>query len=123
MAAECGGVGTLNAHTGSCACPFTHAGARCERLRLPACAIANGKGPEGLLWVNACYDTNSHAASILFRDGAAATAMLPVHLVCEFLAGEWHQTGLLTPADIVDVGAFLEGMEDEAILEARLPQA
>lgn len=84
-------------------------------------AITDGKGPEGLLWVNAHNDTASHAASILFRDGAAGTALLPVHLVCDFLAGGWDKAGLLTPADIVDPATYFERLEDEAVLKARLP--
>ncbi len=39
---------------------------------------------------------------MMFVDGAAATACLPVYLAHQYLTGRIEQTGPLTPLDLVD---------------------
>jgi saccharopine dehydrogenase-like NADP-dependent oxidoreductase len=70
-------------------------------------AIAEGVSAESMLQVTVRAGEASHSRQILFRDGAVATAMLPVYLAGRILRGEITATGLLTPLDIVDPAAFL----------------
>jgi short subunit dehydrogenase-like uncharacterized protein len=65
-------------------------------------AIAAGVGPECLLQVLARYSGQTHSQSLVFRDGAVATACLPVYIADRCLRGEVSRTGLLTPLDLLD---------------------
>lgn len=64
-------------------------------------AIASGVGPEAMLMVSASEEGRSQSRSMMFVDGAAATACLPVHLAHMYLSGKIGTTGLLTPIDII----------------------
>ncbi len=63
--------------------------------------IAAGVGPECLLQVEAHGPGQTKRASMMFRDGAVATACLPVHIADRCLRGGCGETGLLTPLDVV----------------------
>jgi short subunit dehydrogenase-like uncharacterized protein len=65
-------------------------------------AIAAGAGPEALLRVDASRDGRTETRSMLFVDGAAATACLPVHLAEQYLTGKISKHGLLTPLDLME---------------------
>ena len=65
-------------------------------------AIASGVGPECLLQVWARSPGEMKSQSLMFRDGAVATACLPAYIAECFLRGEVSQTGLLTPLDLTD---------------------
>lgn len=71
-------------------------------------AIATGIGPECLLQVTVSAGTREEQRFMMFCDGAAATACLPVHITKQYLAGNIDQSGLLTPLDIVQPAALLE---------------
>ncbi len=64
-------------------------------------AIAAGIGPEALLMVSAFQKERLESRSMMFVDGAAATACLPVYLAHLYLTGEMDRCGLLTPLDLV----------------------
>ncbi len=64
-------------------------------------AIEAGVGPEALLMVTASQEGRQKVRSMMFLDGAAATACLPVYLAGLYLTGGIEQTGLLTPLDLV----------------------
>lgn len=75
-------------------------------------AIASGVGPESLLTVTVSTGSETEGRQILFRDGAVATACLPVYIAGKYLRGEVDQTGLLTPLDLVEsheLPVLLEG--------------
>ncbi|OQC08368.1 MAG: Saccharopine dehydrogenase [Candidatus Hydrogenedentes bacterium ADurb.Bin101] len=65
-------------------------------------AIATGIGPEALLLVTALRGDRLESRAMMFVDGAAATACLPVYLAHQYLTGRIEQTGPLTPLDLVD---------------------
>ncbi len=78
-------------------------------------AIAKGIGPECLLQVTATDGTRKERWFMMFCDGAAATACLPVHIAKLYLAGNIDTTGLLTPMDIVESAALREIAGDSLI--------
>jgi hypothetical protein len=83
-------------------------------------AIAAGVGPECLLQVLARSPSETKSQSLLFRDGAVATACLPAYLADAFLRGELSQTGLLTPLDLIDPERLPE-IADGALIRAQHP--
>lgn len=83
-------------------------------------AIAAGVGPECMLQVEARNEREVKKASMLFLDGAVATACLPVHIADRYLRGELADTGLLTPLDIVKPEELAK-ITDGALLSATLP--
>ena len=58
--------------------------------------------PFPLLQVLASSSSAPKSQSLLFRDGAVATACLPAYLADHCLRGELAKTGLLTPLDLID---------------------
>jgi len=83
-------------------------------------AIAAGIGPECLLQVWARNSDETKSQSIVFRDGAAATACLPAYIADYYLRGEVSQTGLLTPLDLIDP-AKLPEMTDGTLITGLEP--
>ncbi|NLV46426.1 MAG: hypothetical protein GXY07_18240 [Candidatus Hydrogenedentes bacterium] len=79
-------------------------------------AIASGVGPESLLMVTVSDQDKTESRQILFRDGAVATACLPVYLAGKFLRGEINRTGLLTPLDLVQPGELPEALESATVV-------
>jgi len=75
-------------------------------------AILEGRGPEGLLLVTARDDGRTESAHILFKDGATATAALPIQIADGLLRRRWDQTGLLTPLDLFDPDDALDTLGD-----------
>jgi hypothetical protein len=71
-------------------------------------AIASGVGPECLMQVLARSSGETKSQTIMFRDGAVATACLPAYIADRCLRGEVSQTGLLTPLDLIDTGRLPE---------------
>ena len=65
-------------------------------------AIASGVGPECLLQVLARNSDETKSQSVMFRDGAVATACLPAYIADRYLRDELSKTGLLTPLDLID---------------------
>jgi hypothetical protein len=57
-------------------------------------------GPEALLMVYVRGECETKSSHVMFRDGAIATACLPVHIAQRYLRGEIVQTGILTPLDL-----------------------
>src|SRR5690606_25989477 len=82
-------------------------------------AIAAGLGPECLIHVTALAGDFVRRASVTFRDGAVATACLPVYIADAYLQGRLDQTGLRTPLDLLDSGRLAE-MVDGATLHMDL---
>ena len=80
-------------------------------------AIASGAGPESLLVVTASNKDRSETKRLLFRDGAIATACLPVYITEKYLQGKITKRGLMTPQDIV-VSAELPGLLEGALLDS-----
>lgn len=80
-------------------------------------AIAAGVGPESLLSVSVSDKDKTETRQILFRDGAIATACLPVYLAGKYLQGQMTETGLLTPLDLVAPDEFPAPLEG-AIMDA-----
>ncbi len=81
-------------------------------------AIAAGVGPECLLQVLARSSRERISQSLLFRDGAVATACLPEYLADCYLRGEVSQTGLLTPLDLVDPARLPEILDGALMAQA-----
>lgn len=77
-------------------------------------AIAVGVGPECLVHVTARSATETRQASILFRDGAAATACLPAYLAALYFDGGIPAAGLMTPLDLVEAAQF-EAIAGDAV--------
>ena len=71
-------------------------------------AIAEGVGPECLLEVTAVAENKKENRFMMFRDGASATACLPVYIVKQYLKGKIEATGLLTPLDIAQPEIVIE---------------
>lgn len=84
-------------------------------------AIAAGVGPECLLTVTVCNGKDEQNSFMMFRDGAVATACLPVHIADAFLQGNLSETGLLTPLDIVNPEDVFE-IAGDALIESDLKQ-
>ena len=82
-------------------------------------AIAAGIGPECLLQVLARSSGESESQSLMFRDGAVATACLPAYIADHCLRGEVPQTGLLTPLDLIDTERLPE-ITDGALMFQQL---
>jgi hypothetical protein len=82
-------------------------------------AIAAGVGPEALLMVSAHRDREARTRHMLFRDGAVATACLPVCIADRCLRGECEVVGLLTPLDLVKPAEVLT-IADDALLHVDL---
>ncbi len=78
-----------------------HALMRRINVRDTESAIAAGIGPEALLMVSSLQGDRLESRTVMFVDGAAATACLPVYLAHQYLTGKIEQTGLLTPLDLV----------------------
>jgi len=78
-------------------------------------AIAAGIGPECLLQVTVSAGTREEQRFMMFCDGAAATACLPVYIAQFYLEGNLEAAGLLTPLDIVQPHALLEIAGDTLI--------
>lgn len=78
-------------------------------------AMAAGVGPESLLvaFIDNGKETTTH--QMLFRDGAAATACLPVHIASRCLRNEIAKTGLLSPLDVVMPQELPSLVEDAAL--------
>lgn len=74
-------------------------------------AIASGVGPESLLMVRMCDRDKTESRQILFRDGAVATACLPVYIAGKFLQGAIDKTGLLTPLDLMQPSELPEALK------------
>lgn len=83
-------------------------------------AVAEGIGPEGLLWVAAHNRDCEQSAWIRYQDGAIATALLPVQIAQVLLSGGKDHTGLLTPLDLIDPTPFLT-LQDNGILDRNIP--
>ncbi|HOZ49150.1 MAG TPA: saccharopine dehydrogenase NADP-binding domain-containing protein [Candidatus Hydrogenedentes bacterium] len=83
-------------------------------------ALAAGWGPEALLVVNVRTGAKTRTGRILFRDGAVATACLPVLIAREYLAGRLNRPGLASPLDLVDPAVALGALGDAA-LQVNLP--
>lgn len=64
-------------------------------------SIAAGIGPEALLLVTGVRGGGIVSRSMMFVDGAAATACLPVYLARLYLTGGIERAGLLTPLDLI----------------------
>ncbi len=75
-------------------------------------AIAAGVGAETLLQVSLSTGAQTETSRVLFRDGAAATACLPVHIAEKCLSGGVDQTGLLTPLDLVEPAVLWDSFGD-----------
>jgi short subunit dehydrogenase-like uncharacterized protein len=82
-------------------------------------AIAAGVGPECLLHVSAKTGERTASSFMVFRDGAVATACLPVYIADAFLQGRISKTGLLTPLDVVPTEDLVE-LCSEALLQSDL---
>ena len=85
----CGGVGTYDEHLQTCACPLTHAGARCELPRLPACSLGSGEPSlRPLFWVRqVTVPLSLSAATAALRTSLAASiGALPCACVLELLS-------------------------------------
>ncbi len=80
-------------------------------------AIASNVGPECLLWVEARNQRETKSSSILFRDGAVATACFPAYVADRYLRGEIRDTGLLTPLDLL-AGDELPEITKGAVIES-----
>ncbi len=79
-------------------------------------AIAAGVGPEALLLIAASQGEEVESRSMMFVDGAAATACLPVYLAHLYATGEIEQTGLLTPLDLIAPDA-LEAIVSDILID------
>jgi short subunit dehydrogenase-like uncharacterized protein len=84
-------------------------------------AIASGIGPECLLQVLARNSDETKSQSLMFRDGAVATACLPAYIADRCLRGEVPQTGLLTPLDLIDPERLPEITEGALIEHEKQP--
>lgn len=82
-------------------------------------AIASGVGPECLLQIEARNQNETRKVCMVFRDGAIATACLPVHIARRYLRGELGETGLRTPLDLVKPEA-LAGITLGALIRSDL---
>ena len=71
-------------------------------------AIASGVGPECLLQVKAKLGEKTESNFMVFRDGAVATACLPVYIADACLQGRISKTGLLTPLDLAPTEGLVE---------------
>jgi hypothetical protein len=80
-------------------------------------AIASGVGPECVLQVSIRVPSEAQTKSVMFRDGAVATACLPAYLADRYLRGELRQTGLLTPLDLVKVECMPQITDGAVIAE------
>lgn len=78
-------------------------------------AIAAGLGPEALLVVTARAEREARTRHLLFRDGAVATAVLPVRIARDCLAGRWSRRGLVTPLDLLEPDEVLQGLGDAVL--------
>jgi hypothetical protein len=83
-------------------------------------AIAAGVGPESLLQVLASSSSETKSQSLLFRDGAVATACLPAYIADHYLRGELAKTGLFTPLELIDPERLPE-IADGALIRAPYP--
>lgn len=78
-------------------------------------AIASGVGPECLLQIVARNSDETKSQSLLFCDGAVATACLPAHIADCYLRGKVFKTGLLTALDLIDTEKLPE-ITDNALM-------
>jgi hypothetical protein len=83
-------------------------------------AIARGLGPEAILLVTVKGDGVERQASIVFRDGAVATAILPVMIAREYLEGRLSRRGLGVPLDVLDPKTVLRNL-GPAVIESNIP--
>lgn len=82
-------------------------------------AIAAGIGPEALLMVKVRRGNEVESCQILFKDGAVATACLPVRIAEGCLNKRWELSGVLTPLDLFDPQVVLNDLGG-AVLSAEL---
>ncbi len=78
-------------------------------------AIDAGTGPESLLHIRVQGADDAQTESILFRDGAIATACLPAYIADACLKGNIISTGLLTPLDVIDTEVLPDLLNDAVI--------
>ena len=110
-----GAIRILQPHRRRWAYRLIERAARTVNARECAHAIAQGLGPEGLLHVTATAGGDSWTGHILFRDGAMATARLPVQIAQAYFADERPRAGLTTPLDWLEPGAALERLGTAAL--------
>lgn len=78
-------------------------------------AIDAGTGPESLLHIRVQDADAAQTESILFHDGAVATACLPAYIADACLKGDITSTGLLTPLDVIDTEVLPDLLNDAVI--------
>ncbi|HPO11921.1 MAG TPA: saccharopine dehydrogenase NADP-binding domain-containing protein [Candidatus Hydrogenedentes bacterium] len=82
-------------------------------------AITAGIGPDALLMVKVRRGNEVKSCQILFKDGAVATACLPVRIVLDYFRGHWDCSGVLTPLDLFEPKVLLNDLGG-AVLSAEL---
>ncbi len=82
-------------------------------------AIAQNCSPESLLQVTLQGGNTTHRHWMLFRDGACATAVLPVRFAEDYIAGKIDAQGLLTPVDCY-ADTDLAALAGDTLIDAQL---
>lgn len=78
-------------------------------------AIAAGMGPECLILVAATTGDGVRETSVLFQNGALATACVPVYIADACVRGSLGGTGLLTPLDLLSTDRLPEIVDGAAV--------
>ena len=83
MKGSCGGVGTYDELAGSCSCPITHEGARCEVHLLPTCSLGPGMSSvRPLFWLNQVTALRATANGLPPSASARRAALGPLPCGC-----------------------------------------